>query len=312
MGTDGSASVDATRGGAMTAGRRARSAAVLGAGIMGAAMARNMARAGISVGAWNRHRGRAEALAKDGVEVFDDAADAVRGRDAVLTMLPDVSAVRVVMSSDVFAALPDEAVWVQSSTVGIAGAEELIELARRMGVRLLDAPVSGTKSPAEAGQLVILASGDDESALEFCQPLLDAVGVKTMWLGAAGSGSRMKLVTNDWVLGQTALLAEAIRLCEGLGLTPESFLASIDGAPVGSTYAQVKGRMMLGGDFEPSFPLAHGAKDTRFILRAAEDAGLELPVAAATAEHFAASLDRGAGAQDVAAIYRETGAPIQV
>jgi 3-hydroxyisobutyrate dehydrogenase len=311
MGRDGGGHCAATGGCAMTASARARSAAVLGTGIMGGAMARNMARAGIAVGAWNRHRARADALAKDGVEVFDDAADAVSGRDAVLTMLPDVSVVRTVMSRDVFAALTDQAVWVQSSTVGIAGAEQLIELARRMGVRLLDAPVSGTRSPAEAGQLVVLASGDDENALEFCRPLFDAVAVKTMWLGEAGNGSRMKLVTNDWVLGQTALLAEAIRLCEGLGLAAETFLASIDGAPVGSTYAQVKGRMMVAGDFDPNFPLVHAAKDTRFILRGAEDAGLELPVAAATAEHFAASLARGSGEQDVAAIYREAGAPMR-
>jgi 3-hydroxyisobutyrate dehydrogenase len=285
---------------------RARSAAVLGTGIMGAAMARNIVAAGIETAAWNRSHERALPLQKDGVEIFESAADAARGRDAVLTMLPDTEVVSSVMSAGVFGAMRDDAVWIQSSTVGVEGAEQLSALASANGVTMLDAPVSGTKGPAEAGQLVILASGD-EAAAEFCAPVLDAIGAKTVWLGEAGNGSRMKLVTNDWVLGQTALVAEAIRLCEGLGLAPEKFLASIDGAPVGSPYAQTKGQMMLAGEFEPNFPLQHGAKDTRLIMDAAGQAGLDLPIAAATASHFAAALAAGAGSEDVAAVYEQTG-----
>jgi len=283
----------------------ARSAAVLGTGIMGGAMARNIARAGIATAAWNRRRERAEPLAGDGVQVFDTPAEAAAGRDVVVTMLPDADVVRAVMTSEVLGALADGGAWLQCSTVGVEGAAELISLAAGAGVGFLDAPVSGTKAPAEAGKLVILASGD-EAAAELCRPVLEAVGSKTVWLGEAGNGSRMKLVTNDWVLGVTALMAEGMRLCEGLGLSRESFLQAIEGAPVDSPYAQAKGRMMIDGDFDPRFPLQHGAKDTRLILRAAREAGLELPVAEATAAHFADSLAAGRGEEDVAAIYRDT------
>jgi 3-hydroxyisobutyrate dehydrogenase len=283
----------------------ARSAAVLGTGIMGAAMARNLAASGIKTAAWNRSAERALPLERDGVEVFESASEAVRGRDAVLTMLPDADVVRAVMSREVLAAMAERAVWIQSSTVGIAGINELMALAAEGGVRLLDAPVSGTKGPAEAGRLVILASGE-EAAAAFCRPLLDAIGAKTVWLGEAGNGSRMKLVANAWVLGQTALMAEVLRLCEGLGLAPGSFLDSVDGAPVGSPYATTKGEMMIAGEFEASFPLQHGTKDARLIVQAAADAGLDLPIAAATAAHFDASLDAGEGARDVAAVYLQT------
>jgi 3-hydroxyisobutyrate dehydrogenase len=281
----------------------ARSAAILGTGIMGAAMARNVAGAGIETAAWNRHPERALPLEAAGVELFEAAHDAVRGRDVVLTMLPDVEVVASVMSSEVLAAMPAGAVWVQSSTVGVEGARELIALAADAGVSLLDAPVSGTRAPAEAGQLVILASGEADAA-SFCRPVLDAIGARTVWLGEAGNGSRMKLVTNDWVLGLTALMAEAMQLCEGLGLARESFLEALEGAPVDSPYAQAKGGMMISGEFEPHFPLEHGAKDTRLIMQAAAHAGLDLPLAASTAAHFATALAAGAGSEDVAAVYR--------
>jgi 3-hydroxyisobutyrate dehydrogenase len=285
---------------------KARSAAVLGTGIMGAAMARNIAAAGLETAAWNRHRERAAPLEHDGIEVFEQPAEAVRGRDAVITMLPDADAVGATMSDEVLGAMGAEAAWIQSATVGIDGIEQLMSLADRHGVRFIDAPVSGTKGPAEAGQLVILASGERE-AVEFCAPVLDAIGAKTVWLGEAGNGTKMKLVTNDWVLGVTALVAEAIRLCEALELPPEGFVESIDGAPVGSPYALTKARLMLAHDFTPNFPLEHGAKDARLILRAAEEANLRLPIATATAAHFAASLEAGAGREDVAAVYEQTG-----
>lgn len=290
----------------MSEGPKATSAAVLGTGIIGAAMARNLAKAGIRVAAWNRTGERAEPLAADGVEVFADASDAVRGRDVVISVLSDAATTIEVMSSGPLAAMEPGAVWMQSATIGVEGTEQVVELARGTGVRLLDIPVSGTKTPAEQGTLVLLASGDS-SAAEFAAPVFEAISAKSVWLGEAGMGSRMKLVTNTWVLAQTALLSEAIRLAEGLELEPEAFLAAIDGAPVGSTYAQAKGAMFQSGDFEPNFPLEHGAKDTRLILESAEEAGLHLPLVQATAEHFAEALAQGHGKADVAAIHHHVG-----
>lgn len=282
---------------------RAQSAAVLGTGIMGAAMARNIARAGIATAAWNRTHSAAAPLAEDGIEVFESAADAVRGRDVVLTIVSDADAVLAVMQDGVFDAMQPHAVWVQSATIGLAGANRAVAAAADRGVRLIDAPVSGTKTPAVNGTLVFLASGD-ESARDFAMPVLEACSSKVVWLGEAGMGSRMKLVTNDWVLGQTALLSETLALCESLGIDPAKFSEAIDGAPVASPYALIKAAMMQDDEYPPNFPLEWGEKDTRLIEDAAADNGLDLPIARATAEHFGRALREGAGKEDVAAIHR--------
>lgn len=291
--------------GAMSEQPQAKSVAILGAGIIGAAMARNTVKAGISTAVWNRSPDKARALAADGAEVFEDAAEAVRGRDVVISVLSDAAVTHNVMAP-LLPELADGAVWLQCATIGVDGTEQLEWLAAEAKVAFVDAPVSGTKAPAEAGQLVMLASGDKAGA-EFAAPVLDAVGAKTVWLGEAGNGSRMKLVTNDWVLGQTALVAEAMRLCAALELEPSAFLDAIDGAPVGSAYAQIKGHMMLSGEFSPNFPLEHGTKDSRLIVAAAREAGLELPIAESFNEYFIAALEAGRGKEDMAAIYEYVG-----
>lgn len=289
--------------------KQARSVAILGTGIIGAAMARNSVKAGLEVAAWNRTLAHAEPLVDDGVEVFAEAAEAVRGRDVVVSVLSDDQVTLRVMEP-LLEHLADGAVWIQSATIGVDGIERAAAIAAQAGVAFVDAPVSGTKNPAEAGQLVMLASGDKAGA-EFAAPFLDAVGAKTVWLGAAGNGSKMKLVTNDWVLTQTVMLAEAMKLCSALGLDQHAFLDAIDGAPVGSAYAQAKGAMYLSGEYPPNFPLEWGAKDARLIDQTARAAGLDLPLAAGTRDAFDAALDAGRGKEDVAAIFDYVGKPPQ-
>jgi 3-hydroxyisobutyrate dehydrogenase len=284
---------------------RAKSVAILGTGIIGAAMARNAVAAGLKVAVWNRTPAVASPLAEHGIEVFADAKDAVEGRDIVVSVLSN-DAVTLDVVAPLLTEFAEGAVWIQSATIGIDGTERAAQLAKEAGVRLIDAPVSGTKTPAERGELVMLASGDQEAA-EFAAPFLDAVGAKTVWLGEAGNGSKMKLVTNDWVLTQTTLLAEAIRFCAALGLQPAAFLAAIDGAPVGSSYAQAKGAMILAGDYPANFPLEHGAKDARLIAETAREHGLDLPLAEGTERAFEAALEDGRGREDVAAIYDYVG-----
>src|SRR5215216_7231237 len=178
---------------------------VLGTGIMGAPIARNLAKAGHEVTAWNRSRDKAEPLAGDGVEVAGDPAEAVRGAQAVVTMLTDGAAVREVMSGGPLDAIAD-AVWLQVSTVGTAATEHLAGLARDAGVPFVDCPVLGTKQPAEDAQLVVLASGPEE-ARPVADEVFDAIAQKIVWLGEdAGAGTRMKLVLNNWVLGLVEVL----------------------------------------------------------------------------------------------------------
>jgi 3-hydroxyisobutyrate dehydrogenase len=281
--------------------KQAKSVAILGAGIIGAAMARNTARAGVATAIWNRSPEKSRPLADDGVEVFEDAAEAVHGRDVVISVLSDAATTQAVVEP-LLPGFADGAVWLQCATIGVDGTERLEWIAGEAGIPFVDVPVSGTKAPAEAGELVMLASGD-KAAADFAAPVLDAVGAKTVWLGEAGNGSRMKLVTNDWVLGQTALVAEAMRLCAALELEPSAFLDAIDGAPVGSAYAQIKGHMMLSGEFPPNFPLEHGTKDSRLIVAAAREAGLDLPIAESYNEYFIAALEAGRGKEDMAVIY---------
>lgn len=286
---------------------QAESVAILGTGIIGSAMARNAAKAGLAVAAWNRTYANAAPLERDGVEVFEKSAEAVRDRDLVVSVLTNAE-VTLSVVGPLLDQLRDRAVWIQSATIGVEGIEQAAALADQAGVRFVDAPLSGTKIPAERGELVMLASGDQEAA-EFAAPFLGAVGSKTVWLGAAGNGSKMKLATNDWVLTQTTMLAEAMRLCEALGLERQAFLDAIDGAPVGSAYAQAKGQMYIEGEYPANFPLEHGAKDARLIAATARASGLDLPLAEGTERAFETALAAGRGREDVAAIYDYVGVP---
>jgi 3-hydroxyisobutyrate dehydrogenase len=272
--------------------------AVLGTGIMGAPMARNVRAAGHDVSAWNRSREKAEPLAGDGIEVAGDVAEAVAGADVVVTMLADGRAVEAV-AGEALGAL-DGAVLAQMSTIGLEATERLARRAEEAGVPFVDAPVSGTKQPAEQGALLVLASGP-EDVRERVDPVFDAVGSKTVWLGPAGAGQRLKLVLNAWLLGMTQALADAIALAEGLDVDPRSFLETIEGAPVGAPYAQLKGPMMIEGEFPPAFPLALAAKDAELALAAAKGAGLELAALAAVREQMRQAVDAGHGDEDMAA-----------
>jgi 3-hydroxyisobutyrate dehydrogenase len=280
------------------------SVAVLGTGIMGAPMARNLAAAGLRVRAWNRSRDRADALDDAGVEIAASPADAARGADAVITMLSDGSAVRAVIAGEelVVEAMEPDAIWVQMSTVGVQPTTELAELAASAGIAFVDAPVLGTKQPAEAGELIVLASGPTD-ALERCAPIFEAVGSRTELLGVAGQGTRTKLVVNSWVLALTAGLAETITVAETLGVDPRRFLEIIDGGPTNAGYAQLKGGMMIERAFEPSFPLHLARKDADLVLEACEREGVSLPLIDALERTFARAEELGQGDKDMAAVY---------
>ena len=277
---------------------------VLGTGIMGAAMARNLARTGLRTRAWNRTREKAEPLADDGVEVVDSATNAVEGADTVITTLADAQAVREVTLGEggALAAFPADAVWLQMSTIGVAGTEELANAGAERGIAFVDAPVLGTRQPAEAGELIVLASGPDD-ALDRSEPVFDVVGARTFRLGKAGMGTRMKLVLNNWLLVITVGVAETIALAERLGIEPARFLEVIDGGPVGAPYAELKGRMMIQREFPPAFPLYLAGKDARLVLEAGESDGAEMTTTRAIERRIAAAIEGGHGDEDMAAVY---------
>jgi len=276
--------------------------ALLGTGIMGAAMARNLIGAGMEVRAWNRSKERAEPLAEEGAVVSEDPAEAARGADFLLTMLPDAGVVEEVVGGGVLPALADGAVWLQMSTVGEEGSERLARLAAEGGVAYVDAPVLGTKAPAEQGQLIVLASGP-EDVRDRCEPVFEAVGSKTVWLGEAGGGSRLKLVLNNWIVGLLGVLAETISFARATGVDPRKFLETIEGGPLGLPYAQIKGAMMIEEDFPTSFSTELARKDAGLVLAAAEGKGLGMVVARAAAALFDEAIETGHGEKDMAAVY---------
>ena len=277
--------------------------AVLGTGIMGGAMARNLLSEGMEVRAWNRSREKAEPLKEVGAEVADSPADAARGADFLLTMLANAEVVEEVIAGDVLPTLAEDCVWLQMSTVGEDGSGRLAEIANEHGVAYVDAPVLGTKQPAEQGQLVVLASGPEE-VKERSEQVFDAVGSKTVWLGEAGAGSRLKLVINNWIVGLLGVLAETVAFAKSIGVDPSKFLETIEGGPLGLPYAQLKGTMMIEEDFPTSFSAKLARKDAGLVLGTAEAHDLQMPIAEAVAARFDEAIEAGHGEEDLAAVYQ--------
>ncbi|GAA1896874.1 NAD(P)-dependent oxidoreductase [Streptantibioticus ferralitis] len=267
-------------------------------------MARNLLRAGHTVRVWNRTRSRAESLAADGAYVADDPADAVRGADTVLTILLDGPSVLDAMR----AAAPElrqGMVWLQSSTVGPEALAPLAELAAEHGLHFVDAPVLGTKAPAEQGKLQVLAAGP-QAARPIADRVFDAIGSRTVWLaedGTEGAASKLKLVFNSWVLTVINGTAETLALAKGLGVDPQQFLAALEGTTLDSPYLRMKAQAILSGDYTPSFTVSATFKDARLIAEAAERAGVRQYLAPAGVERLRQAVELGHGDKDAAASY---------
>ncbi len=275
--------------------------AVLGAGgTMGFGIARNLARAGIPVRAWNRSREKAEPLADDGATMVDTPAEAAAGAAVILTMLADADAV-IASIERALDRVGESTVWLQMSTIGETATERCAEIAADHGVTFVDAPVLGTKQPALEGKLIVMASGPEE-VRERLEPIFAAVGQKTMWVGEAGQGTRLKLVTNSWIVAVVEGAAETIALAEGLGVDPALFLEAIDGGPLDLPYLRMKGKAITERNFEPSFRLALAAKDARLVEEAAARRDLDLPLVRVIRERLEQAA-REHGDEDLSATY---------
>lgn len=273
---------------------------VLGTGAMGYGMAVSVLRAGLHTTVWNRTRQRAEPLAPLGAKVADDPASAVREADVVVTALFDADAAAAVMTQ-ALPAMPAGAVWVQCSTVGAAGTQRLAALADEHNVTFVDAPVLGTRKPALAGMLVVLASGPPE-VHAVVEPVFAAIGTRTVWVSdEPGPASRLKLVTNAWIAMLTAGVAQSVALAQAWGLDPQLFLDAIGGGQPDSPYAHIKGAAMLSGDFEPQFELAGLRKDLELIAADARIAGVPTELVEALAAAYAAAAGTG-DSRDIAAV----------
>jgi 3-hydroxyisobutyrate dehydrogenase len=278
--------------------------AVLGIGAMGHGMAASALRAGIPVIVWNRTAEATRDLAERGAQVAGTAADAARQAAIVITMVTDADAVvSIAQDQGMLAALAPGAIWAQMSTIGVAGIDRVAALAsaERPDVMLLDAPVSGSKDPAERGQLTIFASGPGEARLRVV-PLFDALGQRTIWVGGTGAGTRLKLVNNTWLAFANEAVAASVALAHRLGLATGTVLDALGGAPLVSPWQAAKLQRIAGGEYSAQFALSLALKDVYLALRAGGDG--QLPVLACLADEWQQAVGQGLGEQDLTVVTR--------
>jgi 3-hydroxyisobutyrate dehydrogenase len=281
--------------------------AVIGTGTMGSAVARCLLRAGFAVNVWNRSPRPALTLAALGATAYDRATDAVEDADIVLTWLPTAEAVEVVMiDGHVIDAMATRAVWAQMGTIGVDATERFDKVvhARRADVAFVDAPVSGSRGPAENGQLLVLASGP-EAVTGHLEPVFDAIGRRTLWLGPTGMGTRLKLVLNTWLAFEVEAAAEGATLATRLGIAPGALASALEANPVASPLATAKLSKIQSGDDRAEFSLGWALKD--LDLMHAADRADTAPVAAAIAGRWHTLVDGGLGDLDVSAARRGLG-----
>jgi 3-hydroxyisobutyrate dehydrogenase len=278
--------------------------AVLGIGAMGHGMATSALRAGIPTIVWNREPESTKDLADLGADVAETAADAARRAAIVVTMVTDADAViSIARDQGMLAALAPGAIWVQMSTIGVAGIDRVAAMvaAERPEVTLLDAPVSGSRGPAEQGQLTIFASGPEEARSRVA-PLFDALGHRTIWVGAVGAGSRLKLVNNTLVAFAGEGVSTAAALAHRLGLETKTVIEALSGGPLVSPWQAAKLQRIADGEFSAQFALSLALKDARLALQAIDDD--RYAVLACLADEWQQVVDRGLGDQDLTVVTR--------
>ncbi len=273
---------------------------LLGFGLMGSAMAHRLLDRDIGVIAWDRNPEHLGDLEGRGGHPADGPREVVSGARVVITMLPTADVVLDVVEP-LLEDWPVDTVWLQMSSVGAAEADRLTKLAEQHGVRLVDAPVSGSTHPAEEGELTILASGP-ESARSAVEPIFAALASRVLWVGEAGMGSRLKLATNHWMIAMVAALAESMHLCEDMGLDQQRFIELLDGGPLGSAYALQKLDEMRRHQYPAGFPIRLALKDLELVREVQQSSRAAMPVLDATLERFMTAGPDLAD-QDLAAIY---------
>ncbi|MGC1420636.1 MAG: NAD(P)-dependent oxidoreductase [Acidimicrobiales bacterium] len=283
--------------------------AFLGLGQMGTPMASRLISAGFNVRVWNRSKERVKELVERGGTEASTPAVAADRADVVITMLPDGPTTETVLrgSTGAFDILTSGTVWVQMGTIGIEWTERLRKVAIDSEVLYVDAPVSGSVGPATAGQLIILASGPEETH-SITEPLFAALGSHTFWLGAAGAGTRAKLVLNNWLVDLVEMVVETLKFSQALGLDPRAIVEILADAPTGSSYAVAKARSMLDGDFTSNFALKNAVKDALLALDAARSVDKELVLTESLIGAWQRAVADGAGDLDLSVVYRYAGA----
>jgi 3-hydroxyisobutyrate dehydrogenase len=277
--------------------------AILGLGNMGAGMAGRLIHAGFPLTVYNRNREKAAQFVNAGARAVDSPREAAANAEIIISMVADDSASRDIWLGEkgVLAGVTAGSVLIECSTLTIDWVRELAALATQRGCELLDAPVTGSKPQAAAGELLFLTGGS-ASAIEKAQPALLVMGRGVVHLGANGSGALLKLVNNFLCGVQAASFAEAASLIRAGGLDSEKALSVLTNGAPGSPLVKTISSRAAAQDSTVNFSLRLMAKDLGYALEAAKRNGLSLHTAAAALEIFQRSIAKGHGDQDMSAI----------
>lgn len=275
--------------------------AVLGLGAMGHAFAANLLKKGFTVYGWNRTPGRGEDLQSHGLQLCNDAALAVADASVIIAMLTDGAATQAIIRA-IAPSCPQGATFCQMGTIGIQETAESIALlhALRPDMLYLDAPVSGTKAPAENAQILVMASGDQTRA-GAAQQVFDAISRGTQWYGEAGNSQKMKLVINAWLIAMMQGVAESMQLAKQFGFTPDQLWETLEGGPLAAPYVKGKLEMIRKEDYTPQMQLQHALKDARLALENAPQG--TMPMMSDIAALWEKAAQNGLAERDLAAVY---------
>ncbi len=282
-----------------------RTVGFVGTGIMGAPMARNTARAGFEVIAYNRTAAKAEALREHGISVAASPAEVGERADAVVTMLPDTPDVLSVVEGEggLAAAMREGSVLVDMSTIAPGATRALAERLSARSIAMLDAPVSGGSWGAEQGTLSIMVGGDAQ-AFERCNPLFAAMGQRVTHMGPSGMGQTTKLVNQVLVAGTVSAVAEALVFAAAHGADLERTIEAVSGGAAGSWQLSNLGPRMIAGDFAPGFMVRLQQKDLRLIMEAADERRVPLHTTAVARALLTALEAQGLGDEGTQAIIK--------
>lgn len=284
----------------------AQRVAFLGLGRMGVPMASRLRERGHHLTVWNRTRAAADSLATQGVHVADSPADAARGAQVVITMLADPGAVEGVLMGDegILRGARHGATFIDCSTVGPEDSRACASSAAAAGLHFVDAPVLGSIRQAEAGELTILAGGD-EGTIAAVEPTLLAFGTRVVRAGPVGNGSALKLVMNLLVGGLTELLAEAFTLADRAGVPKDVVRETLFASVLNSPFVGYKAPQLLDRQFSPLFTTRLLLKDLNLALHLATDLGIALPATVTIRDVYARSADAGRADQDFSAVIEQ-------
>ena len=278
----------------------------IGMGIMGSRMAANLQRKGHELVVYNRTKQKADPLVANGAVWASTPADVAKKVTVIITMLskPDAVAETALLGKNGFLNhLVDNSLWIDCSTVNPSFSRLMADEAKQRKIRFIDAPVGGSRGPAEQGQLLFFVGGE-KTDVEEAKPLLESMGKAVYHVGGHGMGTSMKMV-NNLILAQAMIaFLEAFVLGESLGISKQTLFNTLLGSPVVAPFMAFKRQKIEEGKFDAEFPLKWMHKDMQLAADTAYETGVVMPAANVTKEIYAFAMQNGLGEQDFSAVYK--------